>query len=70
MFVVLVDRLLTDGRWMAVVQCGVDGGRGGVGDVAWLEYVVGGGRRRPPVIWREEIGNRNRIVNLAGRNRQ
>ena len=34
-------------------------------------------RRLPPsrtlieiIIWREEIGNRNRLVNLAGRNRQ
>jgi hypothetical protein len=32
-------------------------------------WFVGGGRRDGK-IWREERGNRNRLINLAGRNRQ
>jgi hypothetical protein len=43
----------------------------------WIIVMVEGRRRNQKSaigidlsIWREEIGNRNRLVNLAGRNRQ
>ena len=43
--------------------------------IVWVIVMVEGRNQKSAIgidlsIWREEIGNRNRLVNLAGRNRQ
>ena len=53
-------------------------GAGGAANGSWAwDFDIMGrdGRKKSTIeidssIWREEIGNRNRLVNLAGRNRQ